>query len=254
MLDGDHDGGFLKKRKVSGGSCMSAATLVFLGGRLRYFDDRSRFGVHQFSFRNPSPDHIPRSQILSAKIARYVADMGIHAEFLEIASTTPSNEIKLLSPADLDQLGVVTGGETPVSWSIHAVEGALYVRGERDNLYGHHKMLLGFAKPNGFFVHAVIESQGREQELTNFPLVELVINTPEETVINLFDRCSRTVQGIYTNIASQITPTEAMSIAQSTAFGLRVRGGPDAGVFLGIGPMSLNGASHLIKAFVGNLS
>jgi len=254
VLDGDYDGGFLKKRKINDGNCMSAATLVFLGGRLRYFREGARFGVHQFSFRNPSPDHIARSQILSAKIARYVFDMGIHAEFLEIASTTPNSEIKILPLTDLESLNVVTGGETPVSWSIQALEGALYVRGERDNLYGHHKMLLGFAKPDGFFVYAVIESQGREQELTNFPLVELVIQNPEETVIELFDRCSRTVQGIYTNIASQLTIAEAKSIAQSKAFGIRVRGGPDAGVFLGISPMSLDGASHLLRSFVDNLS
>jgi len=254
VLGGDYDGGFLKKRKIINGNCMSAATLVFLGGRLRYLGEGAQFGVHQFSFRNPSPEHIARSQILSAKIARYVIDMGIRAEFLEIASTTPNSEIKILPLNDLEPLNVVTGGETPVSWSIQAVEGALYVRGERDNLYGHHKMLLGFAKPDGFFVCAVIESQGREQELTNFPLVELVIQNPEETVIDLFDRCSRTVQGIYTNITAKLTTAEVASIARSKGFGLRVRGGPDAGVFLGIGPMSLDGASHLFKSFVDNLS
>ncbi|WP_217540236.1 hypothetical protein, partial [Stenotrophomonas sp. GbtcB23] len=77
----------------------------------------------------------------------------------------PGNEIKILSLQELKPLGVITGGGTPVTWSLQAVEGALYVRGERDSLYGHHKMLFGFAKPDGFFVNAVIETQGREQEL-----------------------------------------------------------------------------------------
>lgn len=33
------------------GRCMSAATPIFLGGRLRYFPQGSEFGVHQFSFK-----------------------------------------------------------------------------------------------------------------------------------------------------------------------------------------------------------
>lgn len=254
VLDGEYEGGFLKKRRLIGGRCMSAATLVFLGGRLRYLNEDAKFGVHQFSFQDPSPNHIPRSQILSAKIARFVSDMGIHPEFLELSSGTPNTEIRALSIEQLELLGVVTGGETPVKWSIEAVDGVLYVRGERDSIYGHHKMLLGFAKPDGFFVYAVIESQGREDELTTFPLVELVVSNPTETSIDISERCNRFVQGIYTNISLRITAEEAALIASSTGFGIRVRGGPDAGVFLGISPMSTAGASHLFQSFVGNLS
>jgi len=252
LLDGDGD--FIKSRQRIAGQCLSAATLLFLGGRLRYLDENAEFGVHQFSFRNPSPDHIARSQILSAKIARYVTDMGIHAEFVEIASATPGNEIQILSLEELEPLGVITGGETPVTWSLQAVEGALYARGERDNLYGHHKMLFGFAKPDGFFVHAVIESQGREQELMSFPLVELAIGEPEELIVDLSTRCSRTVDGAYTNIVSLLTVEEARAIAYSTSFGIRVRGGPDAGMFLGVGPMSTADAGYKLKSLFAILS
>ncbi len=256
VLDHDQESELLKKRKRTDGSCMSAATLVFLGGRLRYHEGGSRFGVRQFSFRNPSPEHIARSQILSAKIARFVTDMGVPASFLELASATPSNNIKVLSIDELTQHGVITGGETPVTWTIQAVPGGIYVRGERDNLFGHHKMLLCFNKEEGFIAYAVIESLGREQELTTFPLVELVLETDnsDESVVDISDRCVRTIRGIYTNISASITHVEASAIAKSEGFGIRVRAGDDAPLFLGIGPMKVGDGRNLIETFVSCLT
>ncbi|WP_309140455.1 hypothetical protein [Ensifer sp. ENS10] len=254
VLDHNADGEFIKKRLLLSGQCMSAATLVFLGGRLRYLADDAKFGVHQFSFRNPTPDHVVRSQILSAKIARYVSDMGVSSEFLELSSATLSNAIDIVPEETLLDLRVVTGGQTPVEWSIQAIDNVLYVRGERDNLYGHHKMLLGFAKPAGFFIHAVIESQGREKELTEFPLVELVIGETEHTIIDLSARCARAVEGIYTNISSDLTKQEAEQVACSDAFGIRVRGGPDAELFLGVGTMSTEGGATKLRSFFHNLN
>ncbi|NWJ26277.1 hypothetical protein [Rhizobium sp. RM] len=254
ILDEDLSDELTKKRKLLPARCLSAATLIYLGGRLRYLNQDSEFGVHQFSFRNPSPRHLAQSQILSAKIARYIVEMGITSEFLEISSATPSDEIEILSHDLLERLGVVTGGQTPVTWSIQAVEGALYVRGERDNLFGHHKMLLGFIKPRGFFVHAVIESQGREQELMTFPLVELVIGDNDSETIDISDRCDRKINGIYANVSAYLDPEEARQVAHSNAFGVRLRTTPDAPVFLGIGPMSTDGGGHLLQSFFLTLS
>ncbi|MBO6604120.1 MAG: hypothetical protein JJ938_10720 [Roseicyclus sp.] len=70
--------GFVTPRKRGDGQCLSAATLMYLGGRLRYFSDRCEFGVHRFSYANPSPENIEKSQILAAKIAKYVEETGPH--------------------------------------------------------------------------------------------------------------------------------------------------------------------------------
>lgn len=242
----------LKPRKYVHGQCVSAATLVFLGGRLRHLSENSNFGVHQFSFKNPSPAHVGRSQILSAKIARYVSDMGIASEFLEISSSTASTAINLVTHEKLKELKVLTGGQTDVEWTVQARNNTLYVRGERDSLYGHHKMILGFTKGAGFYLHAVIESQGREDELTSAPLVELVVGD-EESVTDLSNRSHRSVNGIYTNILCFITNDEAQTIASSSGFGLRVRFSPDAPMFLGIAPMSTDGASDMLTSFVHSL-
>ncbi|RWC93752.1 MAG: hypothetical protein EOS32_20380, partial [Mesorhizobium sp.] len=108
------------------GSCLSAATLMFLGGKLRYFSSDSKFGVHRFSFKKPRAWSVAKSQMLSAKIAKYVLEMGVSADFLELSSATDSKKIDLLSEAQLSNLNITTGGETGVMWTVQALEGTIY--------------------------------------------------------------------------------------------------------------------------------
>ena len=240
----------LKPRRFVVGSCMSSATLIFLGGRLRYLADGSKFGVHQFSFKNPSGDNVARSQILSSKIARFVSDMGIDTRFLEISSSTESIGIRLISYSDLSDLNIVTGGETDVIWSIIARNKIIYVRGERDSVYGHQKIIIGFAKGAGFFIHAVIESQGREEELLAMPFVEVVVGMSEKRSIDVSSLSERDIHGIYTNVVAPISNADAMEICNSDGFGLRLRWTLEAPVFLGVAPMSTATGGDILRSFV----
>jgi hypothetical protein len=239
------------RRELISGKCLSAATLMYLGGRLRYLPDGSSFGVHRFSYKNPAPDNFEHSQMLSAKIARYIAEMGITAEFLELSSSVASNDLKIIDIGQLDRLGIVTGGQTAVSWSVQAGGGALYVRGERDSLFGHHKVILGHAKTEGFFFCALIEAMGRENELLNFGLVEIVLNEEEAYRIDISRRCHREVQGIYVNVLSNISPEEAKLISYSEGFGVQIRASSEAEIFLGIAPMDCNGGKEQLFALYG---
>lgn len=240
---------YLRPRIFQEGQCMSAATLIYIGGRLRYLSKGAKFGVHQFSFHNPSPAHIARSQILSARIARYVADMDVSLEFLEISASVPGDGISLVSISDLENLRVVTGGQTDVRWSLQSLDGTIYVRGERDSMFGHHKIILGHIKDRGFYLLAVIESQGREAELTSLPLVELDVANSTGAVIDISHRCSRQISGIYTNITCRLSNAEAYALAYSDGFGVRVRGGPDTGMFLGIAPMSSASGAEMLRSY-----
>ena len=56
LLDHGKSQEFVISRKRIPGQCMSAATLIFLGGRLRHFSQDAKFGVHQFSFSDPLPE------------------------------------------------------------------------------------------------------------------------------------------------------------------------------------------------------
>lgn len=240
----------LKPRRFVAGSCMSSATLIFLGGRLRYLAEESKFGVHQFSFKNPSGENIGRSQILSSKIARFVSEMGIDARFLEISSSIESSGIRLISYSDLSNLNVVTGGETDVVWSIFARNNIIYVRGERDSIYGHQKIIIGFARDSGFFIHAVIESQGREEELLAMPFVEVVVGMSENRSIDVSKASERDVHGIYTNVVAPISSADAKEMCNSDGFGLRLRWTLEAPIFLGVAPMSTATGADTLRSFV----
>ncbi|PTW45293.1 hypothetical protein [Rhodovulum kholense] len=252
VLDQDQDPSYILPRKHIAGTCASAATLVYLGGRLRYLPNGSRFGVHRFSFRNPSPDDVGRSQVLSARIASYVEDMGVSTDFLELSSATSSTEIDTVDEEKLRALKVITDGETEAEWTLQARNHIMYVRGERDSLYGHHKVMLCYAKGTGFMFWAVIESQGREHELMSFGLVEIVVNG-EDIRIDISQRCERQVSGIYTNVLARITEEEARAIAFSESFGVRIRFCDEAPVFLGISSVSTEGGKEELQTFFNTL-
>jgi hypothetical protein len=234
------------ERELLAGKCLSAATLVFLGGGLRYYSDGSEFGVHQFSYKDPSPENFVRSQALSAKIAQFIVDMEISLGFLEISSSTPSSEINIIDIEQLRKLGVVTGGVTDVKWSVQARSSMIYVRGERDTLFGHHKVMLAYIKGAGFHFWAFIEAQGREQELTSFELVEIVVNE-EDTRLDISKRCERVVYGIYVMIIAKLTEDQARLLAFSESFGVQVRISNEAGMFLGMAAMPTNGGREELE-------
>jgi hypothetical protein len=244
---------FFVEREHLHGQCMSAATLIYLGGRLRYFNAPAQFGVHQFSFRNPSPDELGRSQVLSAKIALYVVEMEVSPEFMELSSSVLSSQIKLVDEVSLRRLKVVTGGETDVTWTVQGRAGGLYVRGERDSLYGHHKVMLHFRRDAVFIFHAVIEAQGRDKELTTFPMVEIVVNG-EDRRIDISRRALRTSVGIYVNVMADLSQEEARTLAYSDSFGVQVRASSEAPVFLGIAAMSTDGGKEQLESFFETLS
>jgi hypothetical protein len=245
-LDNQTPNDFIIPRKFTPGKCLSAATLAFLGGRLRHFDTASEFGVHQFSFRDPSPNNLEKSQRLSASIARYIEEMGIPAAFLEQSALTPRHELVLLSEEQLNALNVVTGGITDAHWSMEAHEEVIYVKGERDSLFGHGKVMLCYSKVDRFTFCAMVEAMGREHELTNFGLVEIVVDG-EDTRIDISDRCARVIHGIYVMIFAKISETEARTLAYSTSFGVQVRTNSAAEIFLGIAAVSTVGGDAKLK-------
>lgn len=246
VLDHSSSSELIIPRQLIGGDCFSAATLVYLGGILRFFDEESKFGVHQFSFKNPMPDSLSRSQRLSAAIARYIEEMNIPAAFLEQSATTPGDDLAILSLEQMKNLKVITGFETDPIWGTEIQENIMWVRGERDSLYGHGKVMLCYSKPDGFLFVALVEAMGRVEELLNFGLVEIVANG-EATRIDVSDRCMRSPSGIYIMFMVKVSTSEARILAYSDSFGIQVRGGPDAGVFLGISAMSTDGGKDKLR-------
>lgn len=243
-------------RKKLSGKCMSAATLLYLGGRLRYLDRKAKFGVHQFNFPSAQGDEVPRhflskSQTISARISEYLSDMGISTQFLLLTASTPNDRIQIVDREKLEAIGVVTGGQTGVTWTLEANNGVSYVKGERDSLYGHHKVMLCYRKDIGFSFWAVIETQGRSYELLNFGHVEVVING-EDKRLDISSRVERGESGIYTNVFARISEEEAHEIAFSESFGVQIRFSSEAPLFLGVSAMDTSDGRMKLKTFFEN--
>lgn len=246
ILDPQQIDDLITPRKFTSGRCISAATLMFLGGRLRYLPEGSEFGVHQFSFKNPTPDSIERSQRLSAAIATYIAEMGIPPAFLELSAGTSGDQVNLVTEAQLTNLQVITGGVTQPTWGVEVHEQAMWVRGERDSLWGHGKVMLIYSKTDGFAFAALVETMGRDDELMSFPLVEIVVND-EDIRIDITNRCVRAPSGIYTMFMANISESEARLLANSKSFGIQIRGSAQAEIFLGISAVSTEGAEGKLQ-------
>ena len=170
--------------------------------------------------------------MLSARISSYLQEMGVSLSFLELSSSTGNAALLNVEPEKLQEIGVITGALTEAEWTVQAKNRVIYVKGERDSMYGHHKVMLCYSKGVGFLFWCVIESQGREDELNTCSLVEIVVNG-EDVRIDISRRCERHVFGIYTNVIANITEEEARQIAFSDSFGLQIRFSSDAPMFVG---------------------
>lgn len=240
-------------RDLKPGRCFSSATLMFAGGRLRHFPDGARFGVHRFAYKNPTPEHIEKSQELSADIAHYLHMMGVSLGFLSLSAAVPSNELREIPVDRLLEHRMVTGGITDVTWGTEILDEVIYVRGTRESIFGIHKVMLGHVRGSGFKFFAVVEAQGRQRELCDFSLVEIVVNG-EQIRIDISSRCTREATDIDVILMCDITDEEASLLAHSTSFGVQVRFSKDAEVFLGISAMNTQGGGEKLRALYKNMS
>lgn len=253
LLDFEGSNAIVHARKRVAGQCLSAATLMFLGGTLRHYGQGNKFGVHQFSFTNPAPEHLGQSQKLSAMLATFVNDMGISPEFLELSSSTDATDISFVDEERLKALDVITGGKRDVEWTVQARSHMICVRGERNSIFGRHKVMLGFGKEVGFSFWAVIDAQNRFEQLQEFGLVEIVLNDVDVR-IDISQDCIRSPVGNDVHVFSQITDEQARSISISESFGVQIRFSTDAPMVLGVAAMSTKGGTEQLASLYYNFS
>ena len=115
-------------------------------------------------------------------------------------------------------------------------------------MFGHHKVMLCLTKGAGFIFWAVIEAQGRETELSEFPVVEMVLNG-EDKRIDISERSSRFADRACVHVLANLTQEEAREIAYSNSFGVQIRASKDAPMFLGIGAMDTDSGKEQLETF-----
>jgi hypothetical protein len=101
--------------------CASACTLAFIGGVQRKVEEKSRFGVHQFSVPNGQAGD-SRTQIAIVELSEYLQEMGIDRRMLDRASVIPPTSIDWLSKAEIEQLRIDNTGYPLQPWIISASE------------------------------------------------------------------------------------------------------------------------------------
>jgi hypothetical protein len=93
--------------------CASSCPLVFAGGVTRHVGAKAAIGVHQV-FAPPQPglatpaDGMESAQRIAATAESYLRDMGVDLGVWVHAMQTPKNEIYYFSPAELQELKLVT--------------------------------------------------------------------------------------------------------------------------------------------------
>lgn len=107
---------------VDGGVCASACAYAFLGGVNRSMTAGARYGLHQFYADAPAPVDLRSStravQDLVASLTKYVTDMGVRADIVQLATRTRSDSVYWLGPSDALSYGVVnsSGINPPPRW------------------------------------------------------------------------------------------------------------------------------------------
>lgn len=106
------DGGFATRVKA-GALCASACPLVLAGGLERTVDAKAAIGLHQIytsgeTLISPA-DALAGAQASTARIARYLDEMGIEPSVWTFALETPPAQLYYLSATQLAEYKLVTG-------------------------------------------------------------------------------------------------------------------------------------------------
>jgi hypothetical protein len=224
---------YLVARAFTAGICQSSATLMFLGGRFRFLNSKSKFGVHQFKIRTSQDDSIYHAQTVSAAIAKYLNEMEIKPGFLEKSASVPSSQLEDLDHKFLEDMGVITEYASTPKWSVEARSNMVYAKGERDTIYGYQKICLGKVIEGEFYIHGIFDPQGRSEEIKTMPYVEITYEG-EKNVLFVGSRVLLQDINGWMNAMVSLSADEATKIANSSSFGIRFRHSSEAQIFLGI--------------------
>jgi hypothetical protein len=213
------------------GHCMSAAALAFLGGEFRFVGDNSRYGVHRFTLEERSSRGIDDAQILSASVVEYIRSMEVDTELFSIASDCPANDILELPTATMKRLNVINNGLKPARWTIESLEQVLYLKGERDTIYGMQKFLLILPSRDKMYFHIIFDGGPNAEEIMLMDTDRLSI---DGELIPLHElRILRVSDHGRINLLYQITPEILIKLRTAKRLGFHLQHLPEAAMFVG---------------------
>lgn len=230
---------------VDPGQCMSACTMAFIGGRFRYLTKGSRFGVHRFYFETAGVRDADIAQVISAAVVNYIREMGIDLGLFTLTTKAGRDEILELERATLESLEVLNNGIGRTAWTIEGRSGLLYLKGERDTVYGINKFIVLCGSGNAI-LHMIFDPQGRQEEAMGLAAHSLVVDLKDEPITP----AGRQITNGWFNAQYPLTKSQTRRLASASSVGVMVRGSYDSPIFLGFNAMPVQGAEERVRSFL----
>lgn len=228
------------------GQCYSACSLAYLGGRFRWMSDSARYGVHRFWFSEPVKDSVDIAQILSAAISTYVHEMGVSPQFNEVFVSAGKSEMTEPTRDELARLRVTNNGFERTTWTVESQGGFNYIKGERDTVYGINKFILGCPAPRSFFLHMIMDPQGRQEEVMGMRAHTLVIDDKNHALKPV----RREIKNAWFNGSYELTLAQARAIGRAGSVGVMLQHSREAPMFLGFNSMEIEQGAGRLRSFL----
>jgi hypothetical protein len=216
---------------IEDGMCMSACAMAFLGDEYRFVSGESEYGVHRFTLDDGEPNQIDHAQKISAAVVEYIRAMDVDSELFTIASDVPSEDILVLPRGTLNRLNVTNNGLKRPRWTIEGIEGALYLKGERETIHGINKYLVIFPATENAYIHIIFDG-GQNADTAMMMEVDLLAFDRELFAASEL-RVSRVNDNGRINAMYLLTPELLAKMLKAKTVGLCLQLHPDAGIFLG---------------------
>lgn len=132
---GTYDGKWNESRT---GECYSSCVYSYIGGKYRFYDRNSKFGVHQFynnDQKNLSIKDVEEgTQFVASILVNYIKDMGVDVRLFTIISEQTSNDIELLDYDEMKKLGIFNDGFLNSEWEYLVDEDGAFYFGTQEQL------------------------------------------------------------------------------------------------------------------------
>jgi hypothetical protein len=229
---------------IENGVCMSACAIAFLGGKHRFVSGESKYGVHRFTLNDDGVSQIDLAQQLSASVVDYIGEMGVDPKLFTIASETPSDDILVLPKETLNSLNITTNGRSRPIWTIESIEDALYLKGERETVYGMNKYLIVFPAKGSAYIHVIFDGGQNAETAMMMEADSLVFDREMVTAEEL--RVSRVNDYGRINATYLLTSELLVKMLRAKTVGLCLQFTSGAPIFLGFNDLPFEeGAAKL---------
>ena len=236
--------------KMEPRNCFSACVLSHIGGKFRWVDDKSKVGVHQFSYSLKKFDSASNAQVLSDIIVHYIQSMGVSSELFSDMNKATSSDLFIVPKSRLIELNVVNNGIGAVAWGVVSIESGMYFKGERDTVWGVQKISFLCGERQNIGVVAIFDDQGRAEEIKNMNAVTFDVGGELLRVTDGAAAPGKIVRDGTAMLIFSVPRAMINKIASSNKLGVYLQYNFDAPVFLGIARMEFASARSKFLGFV----